>query len=72
MEKNDKTGPDRDLLLTRAHVEQVLQRAGLDERQIAAVLDGVEFPSPISRISTKLMQNGISYSALTDQMGGSP
>jgi hypothetical protein len=70
-EKNE-AGSDPDPLVSRAHVVQILHRAGLNEQQIATVLDGIEFPVPLSKIMNKAMQHGVSSTSLTDQLGGSP
>jgi hypothetical protein len=70
-EKNE-AGPGHDPLVSRAHVVQILHRAGLNEQQIATVTDGLEFPVPLSKIMNKAMQHGLSVTSLTDQMGGSP
>jgi hypothetical protein len=72
MDKNDDIAPGNDPPVSRAHVEEILQRAGLDEERIATLLDGIEFPSPISKIIPKFLQHGVSYSLLTDRLGGSP
>jgi hypothetical protein len=72
VENNEQTGPGNDPLLSRAHVEHILHRTGLDEGQQMAVLDGIDFPSPLSKVTAVFLQHGISYSSLTDQMGGSP
>jgi hypothetical protein len=70
-EKNE-AGSDQDPLVSRAHVVQILHRAGINEQQMATVLDGVEFPALLSNIMNKAMQHGISTTSITDQMGGSP
>jgi hypothetical protein len=70
-EKNE-TGSDHDPLVNREHVVHILHRAGLNEEQIAAVTDGVEFPSPLSKVLNKALQHGISPTSLTDELGGSP
>jgi hypothetical protein len=72
MDANNASGPGGDPLVSREHVEQIMHRAGLDEGQIATVLDGIEFPVRLSKIVSKAMQHGLTTSALTDQMGGSP
>lgn len=72
MDEKNKAGSNRDPLVSRAHVVQILHRAGFNEQQIATVLDGVEFPSSMSKIMNKAMQHGISRTSLTDQLGGSP
>jgi hypothetical protein len=72
VETNETTGPDSDPLLSRAHVDDVLHRAGLDVGQLSEVLDSIEFPSPLSKVTSVFLQHGISLSSLTDQMGGSP
>jgi hypothetical protein len=70
-EKNE-AGPGHDPIVSRAHVVQILHRAGLSEQQMATVLDGIDFPVPLSKIMNKAMQHGLSSTSLTDQMGGSP
>ena len=72
MDEKNEAGPGHDPLVSREHVVQILHRAGLDEQQMATVLDGVEFPVPLSKIMNKAMQHGLSSTSLTDQMGGSP
>ena len=72
MDSNDDAGQDKDPPLSREHVVQILHRAGLAEGQIATVLDGIEFPSRLSKILPKAMQHGVTRSELTDRMGGSP
>jgi hypothetical protein len=72
MDKNDATGSVDDPVLSHAHVEQILRRVGLDEKRIATVLDGIDFPSPLSRILPRLMEHGVSRTSLIDRMGGSP
>ena len=72
MDEKNEAGSDPDPLVSRAHVVQILHRAGLNEQQMATVLDGVEFPIALSKIMNKAMQHGISGTSLTDQLGGSP
>ena len=72
MNEKNEAGSDPDPLVSRAHVGQILHRAGLNEQQMATVLDGVEFPTALSKIMNKAMQHGVSTTSLTDQMGGSP
>lgn len=72
MDEKNKAGPGHDRLVSREHVVQILHRAGLNEQQMATVLDGVEFPVSLSKIMNKAMQHGVSSTSLTDQMGGSP
>ncbi len=72
MDEKNEAGPGHDPLVSRAHVVQILHRAGLNEQQIATVTDGLEFPVPLSKIMNKAMQHGLSVTSLTDQMGGSP
>ncbi len=72
MDKNDDIGPGGGQSVSREHVEHILRRAGLNEDQIAAALDGVEFPSPLSKMLPRLLERGISPTMLTDRLGGSP
>jgi hypothetical protein len=72
MDKNDATGSDDDPVLSREHVEHTLRRVGVEEDRIAAVLEGIEFPSRLSKILPRALQHGISRSSLVDRMGGSP
>ena len=62
----------RDPVVERADVVRVLQRAGLDEQDIATALSGVQFPDRVSHIATQLMHLGITRDRLIDRMGGSP
>jgi|HubBroStandDraft_5_1064220.scaffolds.fasta_scaffold1872310_1 hypothetical protein len=72
MDNNDDIGQDGEQLISRANAEQVLHRVGLDAEQIVAVLDGIEFPCPVSKIIPRALQHGVSLTSLTDRMGGSP
>jgi ABC-type taurine transport system substrate-binding protein len=72
MDNNDETGSKDDPLISREHVQHILRRAGVGDEQIAEVLDGLEFPSPLSKILARALQHGISGTSLTDRMGGSP
>jgi hypothetical protein len=72
VDSHSDAGQDKDPPLSREHVLHILHRAGLDEGQIAAVLDGIEFPSPLSKIMPKAVQHGLTHADLTDRMGGSP
>jgi hypothetical protein len=72
VDSHDDASAKDDPPLSREHVVQILHRAGLDEGQIAAVLDGIEFPSPLSKIMPKAVQHGLTHTDLTDRMGGSP
>jgi hypothetical protein len=69
---HDAAGPDNDPLLSREHVMQILHRAGLDQGQIATILEGMEFPSRLSKIQQKGVEHGLSHTELTDRLGGSP
>jgi ABC-type taurine transport system substrate-binding protein len=62
----------RDPVVERADVVKILQRAGLDEQDIATALRGVQFPERASQIATQLMHLGITRERLIDRMGGSP
>jgi hypothetical protein len=72
MGKTSNTGRDRDPVVDRAHVAEVLRHVGLDTEQIATVLDDVEFPSRLSHILPQVAKYGISRERLIDRMGGSP
>jgi hypothetical protein len=72
MDKILNTGPDRDPLVDRTHVAEVLRHVGLDTEQIATVLDDVEFPGRLSHIFPQVAKYGISRGRLIDRMGGSP
>jgi hypothetical protein len=72
VDEKNKAGAGGDPLVSREHVVQILHRAGVNQQQMATVLDGVEFPIPLSKIMNKAMQHGVSSTSLTDQLGGSP
>jgi hypothetical protein len=72
VDSHDDAGADNDPLLGREHVVQILHRAGLDQGQIATMLEGIEFPSRLSKIQLKALEHGLSRTELTDRMGGSP
>ena len=72
MDSHDGARAENDPLLSREHVVQILHRAGLDQGQIATMLEGMEFPSRLSRLQQRGMEYGLSHTELTDRMGGSP
>jgi hypothetical protein len=72
VDEKNKAGSGADPLVSREHVVQILHRAGVNQQQMATVLDDVEFPVPLSKIMNKAMQHGVSSTSLTDQLGGSP
>ncbi|MDQ2877085.1 MAG: hypothetical protein M3Y33_20670 [Actinomycetota bacterium] len=72
MTERANTGVDRDPLVSRANVEGVLGRVGLGAEEIAAVLDGVEFPARLSHVQQRAARHGIPQEQLIDRMGGSP
>ena len=63
---------DRDPMVSRAHVEGVLQRAGWTPEDIATELDGLDLPGRLSHITERLGHHGITRDRLMDRMGGSP
>jgi hypothetical protein len=63
---------DRDPVVSRAHVELVLQRVGLTAGEIARLLDDVELPDRVSRVAAKLAHYGITRERLMNRLGGSP
>ena len=63
---------DRDPVVSRAHVEGILQRVGWTAEEIARVLDDLELPNRFSRVAAKLAQHGITRERLMERLGGSP
>jgi hypothetical protein len=63
---------DRDPIVSLAHVEGVLQRAGWAAEDIEKELDGLDLPGRLSRITERLGHHGITRDRLMDRMGGSP
>jgi hypothetical protein len=62
----------RNPVVERADVVRILQRAGLDEQDIATALSDMQFPDRASHVATQLMHLGITRDSLIDRMGGSP
>lgn len=63
---------NRDPLVERSQIVQILERAGADDHQIATALSGMKFPDYMSHLEPQLLRLGITRSRLTDRMGGSP
>ena len=73
MSKNlSQSAGDRDPIVSRAHVEAVLQRVGWTAEEIETELDGLDLPGRLSRITEHLGHHGITRDRLMDRMGGSP
>jgi hypothetical protein len=63
---------DRDPIVSREHVEAVLQRFGWTPEEIATELDDLDLPGRLSRITERLGHHGVTRDRLMDRMGGSP
>jgi hypothetical protein len=63
---------NRDPVVDRATVVNVLKRAGMDEQHIATALSGMDFPDRASHLAPQLLHLGITLDRLIDRMGGSP
>ena len=64
--------PDRDVLVQRRSAERLLGRIGFSENDIAEVLRPITFPAPLSVVTRRGEQFGLSQGSLMERLGVSP